>query len=204
MSPGTSFDARPPTGAFFAVAGAPASGKSTVAGLLARALHAVLLDQDTLTLPLIEAVMDALGTSDIDDPRLRALVRDRRYDVLRDATLENLALGHQVVAVAPFTAECREPARWAKWRRAVGRYGASALLVWVDTPQATVEAFMRARGAPRDRLKLQRAAPAGPKQPGDGAPGEPAVEHVRLPWPAEDADAAIRALAEELRRRSHG
>ncbi len=97
------------------VTGPAGSGKSTLAAAVAGRVGAALLDQDVLTNPLVAIVADLLGAGDdIDHPRLRALVRDVRYAVLLDVAEAPLALGLDVVMVAPFTAEVSSTQAWAR------------------------------------------------------------------------------------------
>ncbi|GMA84884.1 hypothetical protein GCM10025868_01340 [Angustibacter aerolatus] len=98
------------------LAGAPASGKSTVGRLLAGRLGAALLDQDVATGPLVDVVQRLVGVDDLDDPRLAGLTRAARYEVLWALAESNLRAGVPVVLVAPFTAERSGDPHWAAAR----------------------------------------------------------------------------------------
>lgn len=95
-----------------AVAGVAGSGKSTLGRAVARRLRAPLLDLDTLTNPLL----DALGAEVFDGhwlaSRHAALVRRVRYAALLATAAEVLGSAGRVVLVAPFTAELAGGDAW--------------------------------------------------------------------------------------------
>lgn len=138
------------------VTGPAGSGKSTLAAAVAGRVGAALLDQDVLTNPLVVIVADLLGAGDdIDRPRLRALVRDARYAVLLDVAEAQLALGLDVVVVAPFTAEVSGTQAWAGLNTRLIAAGAGLVeLVWLDAPASLLVERLTRRGAARDRAKL--------------------------------------------------
>jgi predicted kinase len=137
----------------YAVAGAPASGKSVLGAALARRLRAALLDQDVLTGPLTAVVAELVGAApgDLDDPRVRAATREATYAALVDTARGCLASGVPAVLVAPFTVERSDPAAWAAL---VERLGAPARLVWASVSPGELVRRMAARDAVRDRRKL--------------------------------------------------
>ncbi|GAB3689435.1 AAA family ATPase [Angustibacter aerolatus] len=176
------------------LAGAPASGKSTVGRLLAGRLGAALLDQDVATGPLVDVVQRLVGVDDLDDPRLAGLTRAARYEVLWALAESNLRAGVPVVLVAPFTAERSGDPHWAAARGRLAAAGGAPLLVWLRLDRAEVLRRLRARGAARDAAKLLdegaylealAAREAGP----------PAVPHLELDATRRAADlaAAVRA-----------
>ena len=141
------------------VAGPPASGKSNLGRTLAGRLHGALLDQDVLTNPLVAVVAGLLGAGDdLDQPRLRGLVRDARYECLLKSAELQLRCGGHTVLVAPFTAETQDPERWRAVEARLRGAGASAVhLVWLQASTELLERRLRLRAAPRDRARL--AAP---------------------------------------------
>jgi predicted kinase len=157
------------------VAGPAASGKSTLGRALARAAGAALLDQDTLTNPLVAVVASVLGEDpeDLDAPAVRDRTRDVRYDALLAVARDNVVIGTPVVLVAPFTAETRRPDRWAGVARRLAP--AEAVLVWVDCPGDVLWERMAARGEARDGGKLADRAAFLAR-----LPGPPVVPHVRV------------------------
>jgi predicted kinase len=152
--------------------GWPGSGKSTVGRALARRLGAALVDQDTLTGPLVDVVADLVGVHDLDDVRLAGPTRAARYEAVAAVAEENLRVGTPVVLVAPFSRERRDLHAWEALERRLRAAGGSPLLVWLHLDPAAVVDRLRARGAPRDVPKLadpssflaglDQAVPVGP------------------------------------------
>ena len=95
-----------------AVAGVAGSGKSTLGRAVANRLQAPLLDLDTLTNPLL----DALGPEVFDGHWLASAhatrVRRGRYAALLATAAEVLGSAGRVVLVAPFTAELAGGDAW--------------------------------------------------------------------------------------------
>ncbi|TQS41043.1 AAA family ATPase [Cryptosporangium phraense] len=147
--------------------GAPATGKSTVGRLVARALKAALLDQDVITGPLVEAI-----GADLDGPSGLAL-RRARYESIVATAEDCLAVGVSVVLVAPFTTERTDV---DAYRQLEARLGVPTTLVWLTAPAAVLVARMTARGALRDAGKL--ADPDAYFSTGLLAP--PAAPHVAV------------------------
>jgi predicted kinase len=140
------------------VCGVPGSGKTTFARGLARRLRWALLDLDTLTNPLFEyAGGEFLVDVPTAEPTVRATVNDVRYTCLFDTARENLALGINVLLVAPFTSERTFPAAWARLTERLAVPDHSVHLAWLDTPPAEVVKRMRLRGAARDIEKLKES-----------------------------------------------
>ena len=140
------------------VCGVPGSGKTTFAHGLARRLHWALLDLDTLTNPLFQY---AGGEFLVDVPspglNVRASINDIRYTCLFDTAQENLALGINVILVAPFTSERVFPEAWARLTEYLAIPGHRVHLAWLDTPPAEVVKRMQLRGAARDIKKLKES-----------------------------------------------
>jgi predicted kinase len=154
------------------LSGWPGSGKSTVGRALASRLSAALVDQDTVTGPLVAVVADMVGVQDLDDVRLAGLTRDARYEAVAAVAEENLRAGTPVVLVAPFSRERRDLRAWEALDRRLRAAGGSPLLVWLHLDPVAVVSRLQARGAPRDRAKLadpgsflarlDQGAPVGP------------------------------------------
>ena len=75
------------------LSGPPASGKTNLSHLVARHLHAAVIDQDVATGPLVRVVQQLAGVDDLDDERLAGLTREPRYRVVLDLAVDNLATG---------------------------------------------------------------------------------------------------------------
>ncbi len=137
-------------GRLICVGGAPGSGKTTVGALVARSVGAALVDLDSVTTPLVEAVAAAAGeVADLDAPRYAAL-RDARYACLAAVVADCLAAGVDVVAVAPFTREAVD-GTWREWGVASG--ARSVTTCWLDLDPDEAVRRADARGLPRDRAK---------------------------------------------------
>jgi len=154
------------------LSGWPGSGKSTVGRTLASRLSAALVDQDTVTGPLVAVVADIVGVHDLDDVRLAGPTRDARYETVAAVAEENLRAGIPVVLVAPFSRERRDLHAWEALNRRLRAAGGSPLLVWLHLEPTAVVSRLQARGAARDLAKLadpgsflarlDQGAPVGP------------------------------------------
>jgi predicted kinase len=154
------------------LSGWPGSGKSTIGRALARRLGAALVDQDTVTGPLVSVVADLVGVHDLDDARLARATRDARYETVAAVAEENLRVGVPVVLVAPFSRERRDLHIWEALDRRLRAAGGSPLLVWLHLEPMAVVDRLQARGAARDLAKLadpssflarlDHGAPVGP------------------------------------------
>lgn len=133
------------------VAGPAGAGKSTLGRELARRTGAVLLDLDTLTNPLLDGLLagsPSPWTSHWNDPQHRDVVRPARYGVLLAVAREQADLGHELVLVAPFTAELAGGPEWGRLRAAIAP--AEPSVVWLQLSASALAARVRERGEPRD------------------------------------------------------
>ena len=141
----------PRAGRVLLVAGPPGAGKSTLGHELARRTGSVLLDLDTLTNPLLDglgASAHSAWTTHWNSPEHRDAVRPARYAVLLAVAHEQAVLGHDLVLVAPFTAELTGGAEWELLRSAVAP--TEPRVVWLDAPAEVLASRVRDRGEPRD------------------------------------------------------
>lgn len=137
-----------------ALTGAPGSGKSTTARELARTTGAAILDQDSMTNPLVDVVAGLIGANDYDDARLTALVRAARYSCLTRVAADCLAAGLPAILVAPFTAERHETERWSQWESEIAAAGGRAVLGWLRLDAPELRRRIVERGLDRDVAKL--------------------------------------------------
>ncbi|HVN12093.1 MAG TPA: AAA family ATPase [Kineosporiaceae bacterium] len=180
--------------AAWVVAGAPGSGKSTVADVLVRMLDPVpaLLDKDTLFAGFVEEVQRACGRTagEREGSWYDAHVKVHEYAGMTAAAVQIRAAGCPVMLVAPFTSQIRDPDRWASWAVALG--GDPVHLVWVRCDEATLRTRLRSRQSVRDAGKLadfeKFAARSVPDVP-------PPVPHLEVDGGA-DVAAVTRRLTE--------
>jgi predicted kinase len=138
------------------VAGAPGSGKSTVADLLLARLHPVpaLLDKDVLFAGFVVEVLAAHGRpfgereGDFYDEHVKV----HEYGGMTAAARQIRAAGCPVLLVAPFTQAIRDPAGWSRWVRDLG--GDPVRLVWVASTPEILRRRLIDRGTDRDGGKL--------------------------------------------------
>ncbi|MFH8627549.1 AAA family ATPase [Streptomyces vietnamensis] len=138
------------------VAGFAGSGKSEAGKMLSLATGWSLLDKDTLTRPLTESLLSALG-GDPDDrqtPLYGERVRPLEYDCLMKTCWENLEHGVPVIAVAPFLKEVADTQWITRLLRRCNRIGAGAEILWVDSDESSMQERLTARNARRDTWKL--------------------------------------------------
>ncbi|WP_430868044.1 AAA family ATPase [Demequina aurantiaca] len=138
--------------------GAPASGKSTTAAELARITGAAVLDQDSMTNPLVDVIAGVTGAADYGDPRVAALTRDARYECLLQVACDCLRSGVSVILIAPFTSERADPAAWERLEARLADAGGGVRMVWIRLhPDVIVERLV-SRGAARDAGKISDTA----------------------------------------------
>ncbi|RFA07404.1 hypothetical protein B7R21_14450 [Subtercola boreus] len=159
------------------VAGVAGSGKTTLGRALAARLALPILDLDTLTNPLLDALSDVLpGEHWLTGPHA-PVIRNGRYAVLREAAADLTRVGLGAVLVAPFTAELRGGAEWDALVAAAAP--AEIVVVHVDGSPALLAARRAARGEARDAFRPADAV-AGVGA-GVGARAEAGVAGVPAP-----------------------
>jgi DNA-binding transcriptional regulator YhcF (GntR family)/predicted kinase len=139
-----------------AIGGFAGSGKTELARVLARETGWPILDKDTLTRPVVEAALEALGQSpnDRESPVYLERVRPREYEALHAAMVENLQCGNSVILAAPFIKEFGNPGWLTRLEATCADLGAALHVVWVHCDPGTMHTYVRHRGAARDAAKL--------------------------------------------------
>lgn len=143
-----------------AIGGFAGSGKTELARVLARDTGWAVLDKDTITRPVVEAALEALGQSPNDresDVYLQK-IRPREYECLMAAMVENLQCGNSAIIAAPFIKEFGNQAWINRLESACAELGATLHIVWVHCDPGTMHTYVRHRGAARDAAKLARWA----------------------------------------------
>ncbi|MDF2990568.1 MAG: yfbT [Microbacterium sp.] len=142
------------------VAGTAGSGKSTLGRAIAETLRAPLVDLDSVTTPLLDALPEsAVGGHWLTSPHAAA-IRAGRYAALRAAAADALSTAGRVVVVAPFTAELAGGVEWEALRGALAP--TEPHVVHVDGDPAVLASRRSSRGAARDahRPETARVTPA--------------------------------------------
>lgn len=136
----------------YIITGAPGAGKTTFGKKLAVEKHAIFLDIDSCTEPIVRASLKALNhdPDDRDSPFFKSIFRDPIYDTLFKTAKENL--GHSnVVLTGPFTRE-RENQNWTSDLSTT--LGAIVTVYYIHCPAEIRRQRLIERGNPRDRPKL--------------------------------------------------
>jgi DNA-binding transcriptional regulator YhcF (GntR family)/predicted kinase len=138
------------------VGGYAGSGKTELGRILARQTGWPILDKDTLTRPLVERSLEALGrpANDRESETYATEVRPHEYEALMAAAYENAECGVAAIITAPFLAEFDDPAWLERERARFEAYGVPAEIVWVACDSETMHTYIRRRGAARDAAKL--------------------------------------------------
>lgn len=149
------------------VSGPAGAGKSTLARVLAVQVRGCLLDLDTMTDPLLDALLGGDGPDPHwNDHDLRAVVRPARYACLLDSARAQAATGLDLVLAAPFSAELAGGEEWRCLVDAISSHQVHVL--WLTAPPEVLRDRLLRRGDPRDRDREPLR------------PVVPSVEHLQL------------------------
>ncbi|MFD4195946.1 GntR family transcriptional regulator [Amycolatopsis thermoflava] len=176
------------------VGGYAGSGKTELGRILARETGWALLDKDTLTRPVVEAALEALGRSphDRESEFYLSSIRPREYESLVNAMTENLQCGNSSIVTAPFIREFADEAWVNRINATCKDFGATPTFVWLFCDENTMHTYVRHRGAARDAAKLAD----WPKyMAGVNLDLRPPVPHVVV-----DNSASSRPLQEQARK----
>lgn len=138
------------------IGGYAGSGKSELGRILARETGWPILDKDTITRPVVEAALEALGQSphDRESETYQSVIRPREYEALAAVVAENIECGNSVLATAPFLREFTDPAWLSRTEAAYAAMNATVTFVWVYCDLPTMRTYLRRRGAARDHGKI--------------------------------------------------
>jgi hypothetical protein len=115
-----------------------------------------VLDKDTITRPLVEAALEALGESphDRESDAYLTRIRPLEYEALDAAATENVECGNSAIVTAPFIREFTDPAWLSRMQARYTAMNAMTTLVWMYCDVPTMHTYLRRRGAARDNAKL--------------------------------------------------
>jgi len=181
------------------VAGTAGSGKSTLGRAIAETLRAPLVDLDSVTTPLLDALpASALGGGHwLTSPHASA-IRAGRYAALLATAADALATAGRVVIVAPFTSELSGGTDWQTLVAALTP--AEPHVVHVDGDPAVLASRRTARGASRDAHRPD-VAPAAPAIPVIAVDAElSTAQQLSRVLPALGVRRAVDTAAEIFRR----
>jgi predicted kinase len=138
------------------IAGFAGSGKTEFGEFLSRVSGWAHLDKDTLTRPLAEGVLRALGgnPNDRESPMYLAKVRPLEYRCLVSAAFANLQAGISTVITSPFLAEVGDHQWLQRLNNNATRLGVQVSVVWVNADAESMHEYLNTRGAARDSWKL--------------------------------------------------
>lgn len=136
------------------VCGNAGVGKTTYARRLAEDTRSLLLDIDTVSEPLVQAGMRAMGRnpSDRDSREYKRIYRDAIHQTLFAIARENLQFAPCII-VAPFTQERRDR-RFPE--QVKNETGASARILYLTCSEDERKRRIIDRANPRDAAKLVR------------------------------------------------
>jgi DNA-binding transcriptional regulator YhcF (GntR family) len=138
------------------IGGYAGSGKSELGRTLARLTSWAMVDKDTTTRPVVEKVLEVMGTSPNDresDIYLNE-VRPREYEAMMATIAENLTSGSNVIATAPFVRELKDEAWIQRLQSLCASTGTRLIVIWVRCDAESMHTYLRGRGAARDTAKL--------------------------------------------------
>ncbi len=153
--------------ALVVLAGAAGTGKTTLGRALARRLAGALLDLDTVTGPLTEALLECAGGDPLgyDTPFAREVARGLRYRTLTATALDVVGCGTTAVAAAPWTRELRDRGWYQGLAGRAGGLGARFAVVHLRCDDRVRRDRLAARGLARDRGRATAPDPRPPEVP---------------------------------------
>jgi len=140
------------------VSGNAGSGKTYIGKILTKKLSpCVYMDKDTLTRPMVEELL-VLNNSYPHDRETEVYlkkIRPLEYDILMKHARENLELGINVIASAPFIKELNDDSWLPDLKEEMEFEDVEVIVVWIESDENTMKKRIISRNAKRDEWKLK-------------------------------------------------
>ncbi|MFF6940773.1 AAA family ATPase [Streptomyces lavendulae] len=139
------------------VGGFAGSGKSEFAKFLGGVTGWPILDKDSLTRPLVDQLLIALGgeAHDRSSALYREKVRPLEYRCLMEAAWDNVDCGISTILDAPFVAEFAQADWMQRFQNRCRSKRVSVATIWVECDPESMREYIEFRGAARDAWKMQ-------------------------------------------------
>ncbi|MFG3051367.1 AAA family ATPase [Kitasatospora sp. NPDC048239] len=146
------------TGPFILLIGGYAgSGKSEFAKFIGRLTGWPILDKDSLTRPLVDQLLVALGgeANDRSSALYREKIRPLEYRCLMEAAWDNVDCGTSVILDAPFLLEFSQPDWMQRFHNRCRAKRSTGVSIWVECDPESMREYIEFRGAARDMWKME-------------------------------------------------
>ncbi|MFP3990302.1 AAA family ATPase [Streptomyces sp. E11-3] len=139
------------------VGGFAGSGKSEFAKFLGGLTGWPILDKDSLTRPLVDQLLIALGgeAHDRSSALYREKVRPLEYRCLMEAAWDNVDCGISTILDAPFISEFSQAEWMQRFYNRCRSKRVSVATIWVECDPESMREYIEFRGAARDAWKME-------------------------------------------------
>lgn len=139
------------------VGGFAGSGKSEFAKFLGGLTGWPILDKDSLTRPLVDQLLVALGgeAHDRSSALYREKVRPLEYRCLMEAAWDNVDCGTSAILDAPFISEFSQAEWMQRFQNRCRSKRVSVATIWVECDPESMREYIEFRGAARDAWKME-------------------------------------------------